>query len=87
MLSCKNSMMDILKKNFFKPLSVMKKNAKIPTGRKSISRRVQPFMESTHLLLTSFRKRTKSSKHQIFNLDLQETPPYFGFPEEMVQRK
>lgn len=28
------------------------------------------------------QKEDKEFKHQIFNLDLQETPPYFGFPEE-----
>ena len=28
------------------------------------------------------QKEDKEFQHQIFNLDLQETPPYFGFPEE-----
>ena len=28
------------------------------------------------------QKEDKEFQHQIFNLDLQETPPHFGFPEE-----
>jgi hypothetical protein len=28
------------------------------------------------------QKEDKEFQHQIFNLDLQETPPYFGFPEK-----
>ena len=80
-------MMDILKKNFFKPLSVMKKECKDSNREKKYIKKGATFYGVNTPFVDFLQKEDKEFQHQIFNLDLQETPPYFGFPEEMVQRK